>query len=62
MAIYFLMFWYFPLRWGVSLSLYVVASVICFVGLSVAFEDYEWARKLVDPFQARPKGGAAQPS
>jgi len=47
------MFWYFPLRWGWSLVYYLFASIFCFGGLSVAFEDYEWARKLIDPLQPR---------
>ncbi|MDF1564809.1 MAG: sodium:solute symporter family protein [Deltaproteobacteria bacterium] len=55
MIIYFFMFWFFPLEWGKALVLYGIGSVFCFVGLSVAFEDYEWARRLVDPFQARPR-------
>jgi len=54
MAVYLLMFWEFPLRWGWSFFYYGIGSVLCFVGLCVAFEDYEWARKLVDPFQKRP--------
>ncbi len=53
MLLYLAMFWYFPLRWGWSIFYYVLASLLCFGGLSVAFEDYEWARKLIDPLQSR---------
>ena len=49
-GIYFMMFWYFPLRWKLSLLLYVVASVLMFSSLCIFYEDYEWASKIVDIF------------
>jgi hypothetical protein len=53
MLLFFLMVWIFPLQWSKSLCLYVVASVMCFAGLSIAFEDFGWARRVLDMFQPR---------
>lgn len=47
-AIFFAMFWYFPLYWKTSMIFYGLGSGLMFASLCVFFEDYKWASKLVD--------------
>lgn len=49
-ALYFGMFWYFPLHWKISMLFYGFGSGLMFMALSVYFEDYKWESKLVDLF------------
>ncbi len=49
-SIYFGMFWYFPLQWRISLLLYLLGSGLMFAALCIFFEDYRWARRVVDLF------------
>lgn len=47
-GLYFAMFWTFPLKLSCSLALYIAASALMFAALCVFYEDYGWARKIVD--------------
>lgn len=56
MALYFLMFWLFPLRFWASMACYACGSVFLFGGFSIFFGDYRWCRRLID--RIAPRGAA----
>jgi len=50
LVVYFMMCWWWPMRWRASIVMYIIGSILMFGGFSIFYEDYHWCRKFIDLF------------